>query len=136
MKKKAQTVSRRSWGGTDSSSPEILTFGDQPRSGQPSTFKALVAALEIESSTSSRDLATFAGVSSHQTVLNRLIESGLFGQLNILSLWCQLLVTIWSEDWTHDQVDDWQKHNQLYPNILRDSIAIDIRFGHICIIII
>lgn len=51
-----------------------LTLDDQPRSGRPLTIdtEALVAALKVESSASSRDLAKVVGVSSHQTVLNRL----------------------------------------------------------------
>ena len=51
-----------------------FTLEDQPRSGRPSTLdsKDVVAALEAEPSSSSRDLATALGVSSHQTILNRL----------------------------------------------------------------
>ncbi|CAF4468234.1 unnamed protein product, partial [Didymodactylos carnosus] len=51
-----------------------LSLEDQPRSGRPSMLDndGLRAALEDEPSSSSRELASVFGVSSHQTVLNHL----------------------------------------------------------------
>ncbi|CAF1237776.1 unnamed protein product [Didymodactylos carnosus] len=51
-----------------------LSLEDQPRSGRPSMLdnEGLRAALEDEPSSSSRELASVFGVSSHQTVLNHL----------------------------------------------------------------
>lgn len=51
-----------------------LSLEDQPRSGRPSTLdnENLRAALEDEPSSSSRELASVLGVSSHHTVPNRL----------------------------------------------------------------
>lgn len=51
-----------------------LSLEDQPRSGRPSTLdnEDLRAALEDEPSSSSRELMSLLGVSSHQTVLNHL----------------------------------------------------------------
>ncbi|CAF3604311.1 unnamed protein product [Rotaria socialis] len=51
-----------------------LNLEDQPRSGRPSTLgnADLQAALEDEPSSSSRELASILGASSHQTVLNLL----------------------------------------------------------------
>jgi transposase len=51
-----------------------LSLEDQPRSGRPSTLdnEDLRTALEDEPSSSSRELASVLGVSSHQTVLNHL----------------------------------------------------------------
>lgn len=51
-----------------------LSLEDQPRSGRPSTLdkEGPQAALEDEPSSSSHELASVLGVSSHQTVLNHL----------------------------------------------------------------
>lgn len=54
-----------------------LTLDDEPRSGRPTMFGSedLVEALKIQPSASSRDLMKAVGVSSHQTILNRLHET-------------------------------------------------------------